>query len=132
MVLLISGIFIVLSKRDSIVKNWSNKDVRCNPLIMITAPLYGKDFKETTSECLTDYFKNELQGELSNIKDKIKGMNELHTNTNNTMNKMNYDHMSTKNLGDFDMKTFEIEARPVNEIKDLRAGMSLLINMSQF
>ena len=41
-------------------------------------------------------------------------------------------HMATKNLGDFDMKTFEIEAKPLKEIKDLRAGMSLLINMSQF
>lgn len=97
-VLAISGFFIILSKRDSIVKNWSNKDVRCNPLIMLSSPLYGKNFKETTSECLTDYFKNELEGELSNIKDKIKGMDELHSDTNSTMKKMNSQHMQTKNL----------------------------------
>lgn len=127
-VLLVSGIFIVFSKRDSIVKNWSNKDVRCNPLIMVTAPLYGKDFKETTSDCLTDYFKNELDGEMSNIKDKIKDMNELHSNTNDSMNKMNSQHFQTKNLfsGLLDSVTNIFAGLILNIKKDAIKGKSMI------
>lgn len=98
MVLLISGICILVSERDNVIKNWSNKDIRCNPLIMITSPFYNKPFGENTKNCLTDYFKNELQGELSNIKEKIKGMDELHSDTNDTMDKMNNEHAQSKNL----------------------------------
>ncbi len=35
---------------------------------------------------------------------------------------------ATKTSGDFDMKTFEVHAEPVKKIKDLRPGMSVIIN----
>jgi HlyD family secretion protein len=35
---------------------------------------------------------------------------------------------ATKTTGDFDRKTFEIRARPLSKIKDLRPGMSVLLN----
>ncbi len=37
---------------------------------------------------------------------------------------------STKQTGSYDMKTFEIHARPVEKTRDLRPGMSVLVNMS--
>jgi HlyD family secretion protein len=39
---------------------------------------------------------------------------------------------ATKTSGDFDMKTFEVQARPVKPIKGLRPGMSVLVNWDQF
>lgn len=33
---------------------------------------------------------------------------------------------STKATGSYDSRTFQIKARPVEEIKDLRPGMSIL------
>lgn len=38
---------------------------------------------------------------------------------------------ATKTMGDFDMKTFEVQARPVNKIADLRPGMSALVNWAE-
>ncbi|PIF05333.1 MAG: hemolysin secretion protein D [Draconibacterium sp.] len=35
---------------------------------------------------------------------------------------------ATKTSGDFDMKTFEVHAEPVKTIKDLRPGMSVIVN----
>ncbi|MCX6304250.1 MAG: efflux RND transporter periplasmic adaptor subunit [Bacteroidetes bacterium] len=35
---------------------------------------------------------------------------------------------ATKTSGDFDMKTFEVHARPVNPVEGLRPGMSALVN----
>ncbi len=35
---------------------------------------------------------------------------------------------ATKTSGDFDMKTFEVHAEPVEMIKDLRPGMSVIVN----
>ena len=35
---------------------------------------------------------------------------------------------ATKTSGDFDMKTFEVHARPTSKIKDLRPGMSALVD----
>lgn len=35
---------------------------------------------------------------------------------------------STKQVGSYDMRTFEIKARPVGDVPDLRPGMSVLIN----
>ncbi|MGQ1946291.1 HlyD family secretion protein [Geofilum sp. OHC36d9] len=35
---------------------------------------------------------------------------------------------ATKTSGDFDMKTFEVQARPTSKIKDLRPGMSALVD----
>lgn len=35
---------------------------------------------------------------------------------------------ATKTSGDFDMKTFEVQARPVSKVADLRPGMSALVN----
>lgn len=37
---------------------------------------------------------------------------------------------STKQTGSYDMKTFEIHARPVQWMEDLRPGMSVLVNMN--
>ena len=39
---------------------------------------------------------------------------------------------ATKATGDFDVRTFEIKASPVHEETDLRPGMSILIDYSQF
>jgi HlyD family secretion protein len=39
---------------------------------------------------------------------------------------------ATKATGDFDVRTFEIKAFPINKEPDLRPGMSILINYSQF
>ena len=39
---------------------------------------------------------------------------------------------ATKATGDFDVRTFEIKASPINKEPDLRPGMSILINYSQF
>ncbi len=36
---------------------------------------------------------------------------------------------STKETGSYDMQTFEIHARPTGEVKDLRAGMSVLLTI---
>ena len=35
---------------------------------------------------------------------------------------------ATKTSGDFDMKTFEVHARPVTPVEGLRPGMSALVN----
>lgn len=37
---------------------------------------------------------------------------------------------STKQTGSYDMETFEIHARPVQRMEDLRPGMSVLVNMN--
>ncbi len=39
---------------------------------------------------------------------------------------------ATKSTGDFDIRTFEIKASPVNSETELRPGMSILIDYSQF
>ncbi|WP_338359510.1 HlyD family secretion protein [Yeosuana marina] len=39
---------------------------------------------------------------------------------------------ATKSTGDFDIRTFEIKASPINKQDDLRPGMSVLIDYSQF
>jgi HlyD family secretion protein len=39
---------------------------------------------------------------------------------------------ATKATGDFDVRTFEIKAVPVSKEVDLRPGMSILIDYSQF
>jgi HlyD family secretion protein len=38
---------------------------------------------------------------------------------------------ATKTSGEFDLKSFEIEARPVSKIDGLRPGMSVIINLNQ-
>ena len=38
---------------------------------------------------------------------------------------------ATKTSGDFDMKTFEVRARPVTPVADLRPGMTALVNWEQ-
>ncbi len=38
---------------------------------------------------------------------------------------------ATKTTGDFDMKTFEIRAKPINEVEGLRPGMTVLINWTK-
>ena len=38
---------------------------------------------------------------------------------------------ATKTSGDFDMKTFEVKASPIEEVKDLRPGMTALINWTK-
>lgn len=38
---------------------------------------------------------------------------------------------STKQVGSYDMRTFEIKARPVDPIEDLRPGMSVLVNLKK-
>ena len=38
---------------------------------------------------------------------------------------------ATKTSGDFDMKTFEVKASPIEEVKDLRPGMTALINWTR-
>jgi HlyD family secretion protein len=40
-------------------------------------------------------------------------------------------HTATKTSGDFDMKTFEVHAVPVEKIEGLRPGMSALVNWDQ-
>jgi HlyD family secretion protein len=35
---------------------------------------------------------------------------------------------ATKNNGGFDVKTFEVRAKPVNEVEGLRPGMSLMVD----
>lgn len=37
---------------------------------------------------------------------------------------------STKQVGSYDMRTFEIKAKPVQPVSDLRPGMSVLVNLS--
>jgi len=39
---------------------------------------------------------------------------------------------ATKSTGEFDIRTFEIKAQPIEEENELRPGMSLLIDYSQF
>ena len=36
---------------------------------------------------------------------------------------------STKQTGSYDLRTFEVHAHPVKQVKDLRPGMSVLIDM---
>lgn len=98
LVIIIIGLCIVFSKRDYIIKNWNNEDIRCNPIIMLSAPLYNKSLVDNTKDCLSGYFKNEIQGELSVIKDKIGNMDEIHKKTNDKMNSMNKNHFQTKSL----------------------------------
>ena len=38
---------------------------------------------------------------------------------------------ATKTTGDFDMKTFEVRAKPTESIEGLRPGMSALINWTK-
>ena len=38
---------------------------------------------------------------------------------------------ATKTSGDFDMKTFEIKARPIEDIEGFRPGMTALINWTR-
>jgi len=38
---------------------------------------------------------------------------------------------ATKTTGSFDMKTFEVKAKPVDQTEDLRPGMTVLINWSE-
>jgi HlyD family secretion protein len=38
---------------------------------------------------------------------------------------------ATKTSGEFDLKSFEIEARPVSKIEELRPGMSVIITLNQ-
>lgn len=38
---------------------------------------------------------------------------------------------STKQVGSYDMRTFEIKARPTQKINDLRPGMSVLVNIDK-
>jgi len=38
---------------------------------------------------------------------------------------------ATKTTGQYDMKTFEVKASPVSPVKDLRAGMSVLLSQKQ-
>ena len=35
---------------------------------------------------------------------------------------------ATKNNGGFDVKTFEVRAKPVTEVEGLRPGMSLMVD----
>lgn len=74
-VILIATACTVLSHRQYIMSHWD--DYKCNPLVMASAPLYEKDFYNNTKECLTNFFKTELEGELTNIKDKITDMNDM-------------------------------------------------------
>ena len=37
---------------------------------------------------------------------------------------------STKQVGSYDLRTFEIHARPTQKIKDLRPGMSVLLTLN--
>lgn len=39
---------------------------------------------------------------------------------------------ATKTSGEFDLKSFEIEARPVSKIEGLRPGMTAVVNLSDF
>ena len=36
---------------------------------------------------------------------------------------------ATKTTGQFDMKTFEVKAEPLEEVKGLRPGMSVIMDM---
>ena len=38
---------------------------------------------------------------------------------------------ATKTMGDFDMKTFEVHARPINPVEGLRPGMTALVNWDE-
>ena len=38
--------------------------------------------------------------------------------------------LSTKQVGSYDLRTFEIHARPTQKIKDLRPGMSVLLTLN--
>ena len=44
----------------------------------------------------------------------------------------NREHVWAKSRGDFDIRTFEIKAAPINPEIELRPGMSILIDYSQF
>jgi HlyD family secretion protein len=60
--------------------------------------------------------------ELENVKVKINFINPLGDFAT---------WKATKTSGDFDMKTFEIKAVPVEPIKDLRPGMTILVNWDE-
>ena len=38
---------------------------------------------------------------------------------------------STKQVGSYDLRTFEIHARPVRKVDDLRPGMSVLLTLNE-
>ena len=95
-VILIATACTVLSHRQYIMSHWD--DYKCNPLVMASAPLYKKKFYNNTKECLTNFFKTELEGELTNIKDKISDMNDMQKKTTNKMSNMNQAHNSTKGI----------------------------------
>ena len=40
-------------------------------------------------------------------------------------------YRATKAKGDFDMKTFEVHAVPIEPINDLRAGMSVIFDWNK-
>jgi hypothetical protein len=98
-VLLIVTITVVISKRKYIIQNWdADKNIRCNPLVMVSAPFYGKDIINNTTECLTDQFKNELENSFSMIKDKLGKVNSEGGKTNKEINNIHSQHKKTKGL----------------------------------
>ena len=97
-IIVIGGILIIISKRNDIMNNWNDDNIRCDPLIMATAPLYDKNILSNTKYCMTGIFKKELNSEMANIKDKISGFGEKNNKTNQNMSLLNNQHLQTKGL----------------------------------
>ena len=99
LVLFITISIIAISKRKYIIKNWdSDKNVRCNPLVMVSAPLFGKDTVSNMTDCLAGQFSNEINNSFSNIQEKIGKVNSEKKNTNSNIDNINSSHEETKGL----------------------------------
>lgn len=94
----IGGILIVISKHSEIINNWNDDNVRCNPVIMATAPLYNKNIFTNSKYCMSNTFKRELSSEMSNIIDKTKNFSSKNSDTQSKISTMNTQHMATKGM----------------------------------
>ena len=99
LVLFITISIIAISKRNYILRNWdSDKNVRCNPLVMVSAPFFGKDTISNMTDCLTNQFGSEITNSFSKIDEKLGQVNSEKNTTNTNMNNINNEHRETKGL----------------------------------
>ena len=94
----IGGILIIISKRSEIINNWNDDNVRCNPVIMATAPLYDKNIFTNSKYCMSNTFKKQFNSEMLNISDKMKDFNTKHSDTQSKISTMNSQHTATKGM----------------------------------
>lgn len=79
-----------------------------------------------------DLLSNIKKGDIISAKFPALNMKEINLKITYINALGNYaTYTATKTAGDFDMKTFEIHAIPVNKTKGLRPGMTALVNWDQ-